>query len=195
MDDLLAVMLEARRLIALPENDFSWSSFIDQEAALEEIDGFISDLDEGAANASWIGMLFLPTGPLQEVAISSGWGDEFVALADRFDLAAAAYSGKARHLCGLCGKEAGTLTCADGELRRVSFTSVLTQRETPGVRAVIGSARALYELDFELAPFYCPPCDRSYCGDHWNATDSFEDGVHDSIRGTCPEGHERLLED
>jgi len=89
VDDLLTVMLEARRLIALPENDFTWSSFIDQEAALEEIDGFID----------------------------------------------------------------------------------------------------------ELAPFYCPACDRSYCGEHWNATDVFEDGVHDSIRGTCPEGHERLLED
>ena len=195
MDDLLAVMLEVRRLIARPENDFTWSSFIDQEAALEEIDGFISELEAGTANPYWIGMLFLPTGPLQEVAISSGWGDEFVALADRFDLAAAAHSGKARHLCGLCGKEAGTLTCADGELRRVSFTSVLTQRETPAVRAALGSARALYELDFELAPFYCPVCDRSYCGEHWSATDVFEDGVHDSIRGICPEGHERTLED
>ena len=97
MDDLLAVMLEARRLIARPENDFTWSSFIDQEAAL-----------------------FLPTGPIQEVSLSSGWGDEFVALADRFDLAAVAHSGRAKHLCALCGKEAGTLTCADGELRRVS---------------------------------------------------------------------------
>ena len=80
-------------------------------------------------------MLFLPTGPIQEVSLSSGWGDAFVALADRFDLAAAAHSGQAKHLCAVCGKEAGTLTCADGELRRVSFTSVLTQRETPAVRA------------------------------------------------------------
>ena len=195
MDDLLAVMLEARRLIALPENDFTWSSFIDQEAALEEIDGFIDQLEAGTANPYWIGMLFLPTGPIQEVSLSSGWGDAFVALADRFDLAAVAHAGRAKHLCALCGKEAGTLTCADGELRRVSFTSVLTQRETPAVRAALGSARALYELDFELAPFYCPVCDRSYCGEHWSATDVFEDGVHDSIRGTCPEGHERLLED
>ena len=195
MDALLAVMLEARRLIALPENDFTWSSFIDQETALEEIDGFIDALEAGTANASWIGMLFLPTGPIQEVSLSSGWGEAFVALADRFDLAAAAHAGRAKHLCARCGKEAGTLTCADGELRRVSFTSVLTQRETPAVRAALGSARALYELDFELVPFYCPACDRSYCGEHWSATDVFEDGVHDSIRGTCPEGHERLLED
>ena len=195
MDDLLTVMFEARRLIALPGNDFTWSSFIDQEAALEEIDGFISELEDGTADPYWIGMLFLPTGPIQEVSLSSGWGDAFVALADRFDLAAAAHAGQAKHLCAVCGKAAGTLACADGELRRVSFTSVLTQRETPAVRAALGSARALYELDFELAPFYCPVCDRSYCGEHWSATDVFEDGVHDSIRGTCPEGHERMLED
>ena len=115
MDDLLAVMLEARRLIALPENDFTWSSFIDQEAALEEIDGFIEQLEAGTANPYWIGMLFLPTGPIQEVSLSSGWGDAFVALADRYDLAAVAHSGSAKHLCALCGKEAGTLTCTEGD--------------------------------------------------------------------------------
>ena len=140
-------------------------------------------------------MLFLPTGPIQEVSLSSGWGDAFVALADRFDRPRPRTQAGRSICCAVCGKEAGTLACADGELRRVSFTSVLTQRETPAVRAALGSARALYELDFELAPFYCPVCDRSYCGGHWSATDVFEDGVHDSIRGTCPEGHERMLED
>jgi hypothetical protein len=35
MDTLLDVLLEARRLIALEGNDFSWSSFVDQETALE----------------------------------------------------------------------------------------------------------------------------------------------------------------
>jgi hypothetical protein len=188
-------MLEARRLIALPENDFTWSSFIDQEAALEELDDLIEALEDGTADAFAMHVLFLPTGPIQEVALSSGWGDEFVALADRFDAAAAAHAGTATHFCSRCGKEAGKLTCAGGELRRESFTSVLTQRETPAARAVIGDARALYELDLELAPFYCPRCDRSYCGEHWASADVFEDGMHDSIRGTCPEGHERLLED
>ena len=50
-------------------------SFIDREAALEEIDGFISELEDGTADPYWIGMLFLPMGPTQEVSLSSGWGN------------------------------------------------------------------------------------------------------------------------
>ena len=34
-------------------------------------------------------VLYLPTGPLQELSLDSGWGEEFVALADRFDAAVA----------------------------------------------------------------------------------------------------------
>ena len=30
-------------------------------------------------------MLFAPTGPIQEVSLSSGWGDVFIELAERFD--------------------------------------------------------------------------------------------------------------
>ena len=30
-------------------------------------------------------VLFAPTGPVQEVSISSGWGEEFLTLASRFD--------------------------------------------------------------------------------------------------------------
>ncbi|MBW3570138.1 MAG: hypothetical protein KY467_03425 [Gemmatimonadetes bacterium] len=36
-----------------------------------------------------ISVLFLPTGPLQETALRSGWGDDFVALARRCDAALA----------------------------------------------------------------------------------------------------------
>ncbi|HEX8181606.1 MAG TPA: hypothetical protein VF525_18845 [Pyrinomonadaceae bacterium] len=34
-------------------------------------------------------VLFAPTGPMQEVSLSSGWGEEFLALAERFDEAMA----------------------------------------------------------------------------------------------------------
>jgi hypothetical protein len=192
MDTLLDVMLEARRLLALGGNDFSWSSFVDQESALEEIDAQIERLRAGGTDT---GGLFLPTGPLQEVSLSSGWGDEFVALADRHDAAVATLHGHAVHLCAICGQEAGRLKIEGGELRRSAFTSTLTQPATDGVRAVIADAAALHALDPELAPFYCPECERSYCGAHWRREDVFEDGFHDSIRGACPSGHERMLED
>ena len=83
-----------------------------------------------------------------------------------------------------------------------SFTSTLTvpvsQLEPRALRVLLesGSAKALYEADFEFAPFFCPQCDRCYCGNHWRRRDVFDDdGWHDSIRGVCPEGHERMLED
>jgi hypothetical protein len=58
-------------------------------------------------------------------------------------------------------------------------------------------ARAVFSVDPELAPFYCPTCDACYCGDHWHRRDVFDDDAawRDSIRGRCPEGHERMLED
>ena len=188
-------MLEARRLLALPDNDFSYSSFVDQEAALDELDAYIAELRAGSTKTGGMSVLFLPTGPLQEVSLSSGWGDAFVALADRFDAAAASAQGHAVHLCSRCGREAGRLTIEGDTLRRTSFTSTLTQRATPSIREAIASASGLHALDPELAPFYCPDCERSYCGDHWRREDVFEGDFHEAIRGTCPVGHERLLED
>ena len=34
-----------------------------------------------------LSVLFAPTGPMQKVCTSSGWGNDFLALADRFDAA------------------------------------------------------------------------------------------------------------
>jgi hypothetical protein len=99
------------------------------------------------------------------------------------------------HRYAICGQEAGRLKIEGEELRRSAFTSTLTQHATDAVREAIADAAALHALDPELAPFYCPECARSYCGAHWRREDVFEDGLHDAIRGRCPEGHERMLED
>jgi hypothetical protein len=85
---VLAVVGEVRALLALPDNDYSWSSFGDAEAALNEIDELVAEVRAGGEVPFMLRVLFAPTGPIQEVSLSSGWGDEFVALADRFDAAA-----------------------------------------------------------------------------------------------------------
>jgi hypothetical protein len=57
---------------------------------------------------------------------------------------------------------------------------------------------ALFRLEPELTPFYCPTCDVSYCSDHWDWWDVWDDewsSWRDSVRGRCPHGHERMLED
>jgi hypothetical protein len=86
--DLEAVFAQARELLSLPGNDFSWSSWSDAAAALEEIDDMLSVIrSPGRPDPTAMKVLFLPTGPIQEVSISSGWGDEFLELARRFDAA------------------------------------------------------------------------------------------------------------
>jgi len=80
---LIGILEEARALIAQDGNDFLWSSWIDQGHAIAEIDSIIAELNGGSVPE--IGVLFAPTGPIQEVSLSSGWGNEFLELAERFD--------------------------------------------------------------------------------------------------------------
>ena len=83
---LIEVLQEARRLLLLPGNDFAWSSWQDAESATRELDEWIAKLDT-ADNLPLNGLsvLFAPTGSIQEVSLSSGWGDEFLELANHFD--------------------------------------------------------------------------------------------------------------
>ncbi|MFC7241798.1 hypothetical protein ACFQO7_04820 [Catellatospora aurea] len=86
---LVIVLGEVRAWLARPDNDFSWSSFVDADAALAEIDDLIAHVHAEGRVPFALSVLFAPTGPIQEVALSSGWGDEFLTLAARFDDASA----------------------------------------------------------------------------------------------------------
>jgi hypothetical protein len=90
------------------------------------------------------------------------------------------------------------------EARRESWPGVLIlPRSAEGlfpVRAALAErdVPAIFAFDFELTPFYCPTCDASYCSDHWDWWDVWDDeltGWRDSVRGRCPQDHERMLED
>jgi hypothetical protein len=86
--ELAGVLREARLLLALPENDFAWSSWEDASAALAEVDKLIAALDAGRLPSRLIvSVLFAPTGPTQEVSISSGWANEYLSVAARCDAA------------------------------------------------------------------------------------------------------------
>ena len=90
LEKLILVFEDARELVADPRNDFSWSSWIGRGDAVAEIDGILSMLRSGAVpNGLSMEVIFAPTGPMQEVSLSGGWGKEFLALADRFDEAMA----------------------------------------------------------------------------------------------------------
>jgi hypothetical protein len=86
---LTDVLREARALLALPDNDFVWSRWDDADAALGHLDAVIAALEAGKLpDRLDLAVLFGPTGPIQEVSLSSGWGEAFLAVAARFDAAA-----------------------------------------------------------------------------------------------------------
>ena len=128
-----------------------------------------------------------------------------------FDMTAPSPTPVAQHsfACASCSQAAALVqlfgTASSGEVVRESFSN--RSRYPVGleyferVRMIIvnGDAEALYEYDLEIASFYCPDCAASYCIDHWARWNVFddEDGFdwHDSVRGRCPRGHQRMLED
>jgi len=87
MQELDAILTETRGFLARPDNDFCWSSWKDQEAALAELDSLIANVRSGRLPKMTLDVLFLPTGPIQEVSLSSGWAHEFLDLAQRYDAA------------------------------------------------------------------------------------------------------------
>lgn len=88
---LIDLLLEARTLVTRPDNTFLYSSWLDADHATLEIDGILGALvaDDGRVPEQALGSILLPTGPMQELAIESGWGDEFVDLAARIEAAVA----------------------------------------------------------------------------------------------------------
>jgi len=70
----------------------------------------------------------------------------------------------------------------------------------PAALRALGTAdaRALFAAHFEMAPFWCPKCGASYCGEEWVVWPIYADdypGWFEELRGRCPAGHERMLRD
>jgi len=83
---LIQVLEAAIELIDLPDNDFAWSSWQSSDDARSEIEGLISRIkSDDMPERLDVSVLFAPTGPLQEVSLSSGWADAFLKVAERFD--------------------------------------------------------------------------------------------------------------
>lgn len=85
--ELVGILEEAKVLMHRYPGDYSWSSWIDDAQALEEIDGMIERLRMGEVPAHQLNVVFAATGPMQELAMQSGWSEEFLSLANRIDLA------------------------------------------------------------------------------------------------------------
>jgi hypothetical protein len=90
------------------------------------------------------------------------------------------------------------LLLVEGFLGKTSTRLGTAEAERVAPALERGDAAALYAVDLEYAPFYCPTCDRVYCVDCWRTSLVFADdfpGWLEETDGTCPEGHERMLSD
>lgn len=99
--------------------------------------------------------------------------------------------------CARCGADAGAVELRLGNvLRREGPGSILVlalaDEDVERWRALLatGSSTALHAADPEVAQFHCPGCAADYCERCWQLI-----AYRDTLRGTCPSGHERMLED
>jgi hypothetical protein len=84
-ETFVRILVEARDLLARTGNDFSRSTWDDRDEAVQEMNAFIQSIVNGTfTDVDGLKVLFMPTGPVQEVSFS-GWSDEFLVLAERFD--------------------------------------------------------------------------------------------------------------
>ncbi|HET7464061.1 MAG TPA: hypothetical protein VFJ82_22585 [Longimicrobium sp.] len=113
----------------------------------------------------------------------------------------------AEYTCAVCGNVAGRVevvpspTGSGSRLVHSVFFSMWRQGPPESTYAEAaqalrgGDPRALWALDREWAPFYCPECNACYCRDHWRQWMEFDEGFYDCTYGTCPQGHTRMLDD
>lgn len=87
--ELLASVLEASiELLSLEGNDFFWSSWHDAHEALIEVRSLLTRIKNGSLpKRPEVAVLFAPTGPIQEVSLSSGWAETFLKIAERYEYA------------------------------------------------------------------------------------------------------------
>ena len=83
---LVQVLESAIELVQIPENDFSWSYWEDSEEAKNEITELLSVVKAHTLpERVEVSVLFAPTGPLQEISLSSGWAEPFLKVAEKYD--------------------------------------------------------------------------------------------------------------
>jgi len=86
--ELVAVLRRIAELLSRHDVDTVWSGYEPDELR-SEIYSFLERAGTGLpldeAGRDRLQLLFAPTGALQETSLSSGWGEEFVELATRFD--------------------------------------------------------------------------------------------------------------
>jgi len=86
--DVITILEEIRHILRGPNTDVIWSRYNTVDEALADIDQHIARLTMGDISKIWdVMLLFGPTAAFQEISLGSGWSEEFLEIAARFDKA------------------------------------------------------------------------------------------------------------
>ena len=88
-ETILNEILETiKKLILEPRTDISWSTFDNKDELIMEIDAHIQKLKlRDFSKVKDLILLFGPTSDFQEISLSSGWGNQYLNISERFDIA------------------------------------------------------------------------------------------------------------
>ena len=83
---LINLLGEIKELIRTQDTNMVWSSIDTKEELLRELDTYIQSFQNNDfSSIEQLVVLFHPTGDLQEIAISGGWGEEYLSISKKFD--------------------------------------------------------------------------------------------------------------
>ena len=85
---LIEILETVKKLILEPRTDISWSTFDSKDELITEIDTHIQQLNlRDISKVKDLILLFAPTSDFQEISLSSGWGNQYLNISARFDIA------------------------------------------------------------------------------------------------------------
>ena len=84
---IVNILEKVKEFIQGISTDVGWSRFESKEEVIIEINNHMQRLkNNDFCKIEELIFLFLPTSDLQEISISSGWGKEFLVIAEKFDI-------------------------------------------------------------------------------------------------------------
>jgi dATP pyrophosphohydrolase len=83
---MITLLNEIKEFIRVRDTNMLWTIFDTEKDFLKELDIHIERIQNNDFSSfEQLISLFLPTGDLQEIALSSGWGEEYLVISKKFD--------------------------------------------------------------------------------------------------------------
>lgn len=90
VDEVVTVLADVLKIVESENQDVTWAGawWDEPRDMVSDLRNHLARLRKGdTSRMAELRLLFLPTGPLQEVSISSGWSTRYLKLAAQFDAA------------------------------------------------------------------------------------------------------------